>query len=129
RPGICFVTRGPGATHGSTGLHTARQDSTPMIMFGGQVGRDAAQRETFQEADYRQMFGGLAKGVIQIEDARRVPELVGYAFQLAVAGRPGPVVVALPEDMLADVVQVADSPDWQPVQAAPDAAQMRQLGT
>ena len=129
RPGICFVTRGPGATHGSTGVHTARQDSTPMIMFVGQVGRDAAQRETFQEVDYRQMFGGLAKGVIQIEDARRVPELVGYAFQLAVAGRPGPVVVALPEDMLADVVQVADSPAWQPVQAAPDAAQMRQLGT
>ncbi|MBO1112471.1 thiamine pyrophosphate-binding protein [Bordetella petrii] len=127
RPGICFVTRGPGATHGSTGVHTARQDSTPMIMFVGQVGRDAAQRETFQEVDYRQMFGGLAKGVIQIEDARRVPELVGYAFQLAVAGRPGPVVVALPEDMLADVAQAADSPPWQPVQAAPDAGQMQRL--
>ncbi|MBV7486950.1 thiamine pyrophosphate-binding protein [Bordetella sp. BOR01] len=127
RPGICFVTRGPGATHGSTGVHTARQDSTPMIMFVGQVGRDAAQRETFQEVDYRQMFGSLAKGVIQIEDARRVPELVGYAFQLAVAGRPGPVVVSLPEDMLTDVVQAVDSPPWQPVQAAPDASQMQQL--
>jgi len=129
RPGICFVTRGPGATHGSTGVHTARQDSTPMIMFVGQVGRDAAQRETFQEVDYRQMFGSLAKGVIQIEDARRVPELVGYAFQLAVAGRPGPVVVSLPEDMLTDVVQAADSPPWQAVQAAPDASQMQRLAS
>src|SRR3546814_3940612 len=76
---------------------------------------------------FRSMCGGLAKGGIQIEDARRVPELVGYAFQLAVAGRPGPVVVALPEDMLTDVVQAADSPPWQPVQAAPDAGQMQRL--
>ncbi|MNW93832.1 Acetolactate synthase isozyme 2 large subunit [compost metagenome] len=127
RPGVCFVTRGPGATHGSTGVHTARQDSTPMIMFVGQVGRDASQRDTFQEVDYRQMFGGLAKGVIQIEDARRVPELVGYAYQLAVSGRPGPVVVALPEDMLTDVVEAVDSPPWQPVQAAPGASQMQRL--
>src|SRR5262245_9386182 len=100
RPGICFVTRGPGATNASIGVHTAFQDSTPMILFIGQVARDQVEREAFQEVDYRRMFAPLAKWAAQIDDPARVPELVSQAFHRAVAGRPGPVVVALPEDML-----------------------------
>ncbi|MBM3554651.1 MAG: thiamine pyrophosphate-binding protein, partial [Alphaproteobacteria bacterium] len=102
RPGICFVTRGPGATNASIGVHTALQDSTPMILFVGQIARGDRDREAFQEVDYRQMFAPLAKWTTEIDDAARIPELVSQAFHRAVNGRPGPVVVALPEDMLAD---------------------------
>src|SRR5216684_4037038 len=105
KPGICFVTRGPGATNASIGLHTGFQDSTPMILLVGQVAREATDREAFQEIDYRRMFGQMAKWVAQIEDARRIPELVSQAFHTALNGRPGPVVLALPEDMLLDAAQ------------------------
>src|SRR5947208_698175 len=105
RPGICFVTRGPGATNASIGLHTAFQDSTPMILFVGQVASDQRDREAFQEVDYRQMFGpgtlGFAKWVGEVHDADRLPEYVARAFHVALQGRPGPVVLVLPEDMLA----------------------------
>jgi len=117
KPGICFVTRGPGATNASVGVHTAFQDSTPMILFIGQVARDQVEREAFQEMDYRRMFGQMAKWVVEIEDAARIPELISQAFHRAVNGRPGPVVVALPEDMLTDEVMVADVPAFKRVEA------------
>jgi acetolactate synthase I/II/III large subunit len=124
RPGICFVTRGPGATNASIGVHTAFQDSTPMILFIGQVGSDFADREAFQEIDYRRMFGQMAKWVAQIDRAERIPEYVSRAFQVACSGRPGPVVLALPEDMLTSVAAVADTRRYQPVQASPSAEQI-----
>jgi acetolactate synthase-1/2/3 large subunit len=130
RPGVCFVTRGPGATNASIGVHTAFQDSTPMILFVGQVGRDFSEREAFQEIDFRRMFGQMAKWVAQIDDARRIPEMVGHAFHLAVSGRPGPIVLALPEDMLAERVAVADTAPYKLVQAHPgaeDLARLREL--
>ena len=99
-PGIAMVTRGPGATNASAGVHIAAQDSTPMILFVGQVARHMRDREAFQEIDYRQMFGGIAKWVTEIDDAGRIPELVARAFHTACSGRPGPVVIGLPEDML-----------------------------
>src|SRR6201991_5094673 len=102
RPGICFVTRGPGATNAAAGVHIARQDSTPMILFVGQVARDMREREAFQELDYRAVFGSIAKWVTEIDDAARIPELVSRAFHTATSGRPGPVVIALPEDMLVE---------------------------
>src|SRR3546814_3843489 len=104
RPGICFVTRGPGATNASAGVHIAFQDSTPMILFIGQVGRGMTEREAFQEIDYSRMFGQLAKWVAEIDDAQRIPEMVSRAFHTATSGRPGPVVLALPEDMLSEPV-------------------------
>ena len=104
RPGICMVTRGPGATHAAIGVHTAKQDSVPMLMFVGQVARDQKEREAFQEVDYRAAFGPLAKWAVEIDDPARVDELVGRAFKTAVQGRAGPVVIALPEDMLTDRV-------------------------
>ncbi|KQQ47243.1 thiamine pyrophosphate-binding protein [Duganella sp. Leaf126] len=124
RPGICFVTRGPGATNASIGVHTAYQDSTPMILFIGQVGSDFIDREAFQEIDYRRMFGQMAKWVAQIDRADRIPEYLARAFQVATSGRPGPVVLALPEDMLTTMAAVADTRRYQPVQAAPSATQM-----
>jgi acetolactate synthase I/II/III large subunit len=127
RPGICFVTRGPGATNASIGVHTAQQDSTPMILFIGQVGSDFVEREAFQEIDYRRMFGTMAKWVAQIDRADRIPEYVARAFQVATSGRPGPVVLALPEDMLAASAKVADAKPYQPVQASPAVAQIEQL--
>jgi acetolactate synthase-1/2/3 large subunit len=99
RPGVCFATRGPGATNASLGIHTAYQDSTPVILFIGQVGNDVVEREAFQEIDYRRMYGPMAKWVAQIDRADRVPEYLSHAFHTAVSGRPGPVVLALPEDM------------------------------
>jgi len=108
KPGICAVTRGPGATNASNGVHTAFQDSSPMIVLIGQVGRSMMDREAFQEMDYRQVFGQMAKWVAQIDDARRIPEYLSRAWKTALSGRPGPVVLALPEDMLSDVVSVAD---------------------
>ncbi|WP_394778479.1 thiamine pyrophosphate-binding protein, partial [Undibacterium sp.] len=96
RPGICFVTRGPGATNAAIGVHTAFQDSTPMILFVGQVGNDFVEREAFQEIDYRRMYGQMAKWVAQIDRTDRIPEYIARAFQVATSGRPGPVVLALP---------------------------------
>jgi len=127
KPGICFVTRGPGATNASIGVHTAYQDSTPMILFIGQVGNDFVDREAFQEIDYRRMFGQMAKWVAQIDRADRIPEYLARAFQVATSGRPGPVVLALPEDMLVSTAEVADTRSFQPVQASPSSAQIAQL--
>ncbi|WP_256080665.1 thiamine pyrophosphate-binding protein [Massilia sp. YIM B04103] len=127
QPGICFVTRGPGATNASIGVHTAFQDSTPMILFIGQVGGDFMDREAFQEVDYRRMFGQMAKWVAQIDRAERIPEYLARAFQVATSGRPGPVVLALPEDMLITQASVADTRRYQPVQASPSRAQIGQL--
>ncbi|MES2299314.1 MAG: thiamine pyrophosphate-binding protein [Pseudomonadota bacterium] len=126
-PGICFVTRGPGATNASIGVHTAYQDSTPMILFIGQVGNDFMDREAFQEIDYRRMYGQMAKWVTQIDRAERIPEYLARAFQVATSGRPGPVVLALPEDMLISKAQVADTRRYQPVQASPAQAQIDSL--
>ncbi|KJZ62901.1 thiamine pyrophosphate-binding protein [Pseudomonas fluorescens] len=123
-PGICFVTRGPGATNASVGVHTAFQDSSPMILFIGQVARDQQYREAFQEVDFRQMFGPLAKWVVQIDDTRRIPELISQAFHRAVNGRPGPVVVALPEDMLTEMAEVSDAGPFKRVLMTPAAEQM-----
>ena len=109
QPGICFVTRGPGATNASAGIHIAHQDSTPMILFVGQVARNAMGREAFQELDYSAVFGTMAKWVVQIDDPARVPELISRAFHVATSGRPGPVVVALLEDMLTEAATVADA--------------------
>jgi acetolactate synthase-1/2/3 large subunit len=127
KPGICFVTRGPGATNASIGVHTAYQDSTPMILFIGQVGTDFVDREAFQEIDYRRMYGQMAKWVAQIDRAERIPEYMARAFQVATSGRPGPVVLALPEDMLVARAQVADTRRYQPTQGAPSSAQIDQL--
>jgi acetolactate synthase-1/2/3 large subunit len=119
RPGICMVTRGPGATHASVGVHTAFQDSTPMILLIGQVQRGARGREAFQEVEFRQMFAPLAKWVAEIEAPARIPEFMHRAFQCATSGRPGPVVLSLPEDVLAESSTVPDAPPYQAVQAAP----------
>jgi acetolactate synthase-1/2/3 large subunit len=129
RPGICFVTRAPGATSASAGVHVAFQDSTPMILFIGQVARGTTEREAFQEIDYRRMYGPLAKWVAEIDDAARIPELVGRAFYTATAGRPGPVVLSLPEDMLSDLVAASDAAPHRPVQAHPGPEDMDRLQT
>jgi acetolactate synthase I/II/III large subunit len=119
RPGVCLVTRGPGATHASNGVHTASQDSTPMLLLVGQVARDAVGREGFQELDLRAVFGSMAKWVETIADPARIPELVARAYAVATAGRPGPVVLGLPEDMLDDAVDVPDAPPHRPLATAP----------
>ena len=122
RPGVCFLTRGPGAAHGSIGLHTALQDSTPMVCLIGQVPRRALGREAFQEIDYRAMFAPLTKWVEEVIEPERIPELVGRAFALATSGRPGPVVLSFPEDVLAARVAVPDAQPYRPAVAAPDPA-------
>jgi acetolactate synthase I/II/III large subunit len=127
RPGICFVTRGPGATQASIGVHTAFQDSTPMILFIGQVARGDRDREAFQEVNYRAMFGPLAKWVSEIDQAERVPEYVARAVSLSMSGRPGPVVLSLPEDMLDDEAEAAPIPYVARVMTAPDAELIEQL--
>ncbi|WP_341962017.1 thiamine pyrophosphate-binding protein [Pseudomonas sp. RC10] len=127
RPGICFVTRGPGATHASNGVHTARQDSTPMILFVGQIESRFKGREAFQEVDYVQMFGGLAKWVTEIDSIERIPEIVSKAFSIALSGRPGPVVIALPEEVLFGSADVADAQPVRVTHAAPDAAALAEL--
>ncbi|WP_308447392.1 thiamine pyrophosphate-binding protein [Parachitinimonas caeni] len=127
KPGICFVTRGPGATNASVGIHTAFQDSVPLILFVGQVGRDAVEREAFQEVDYRRMYGQMAKWVAQIDDASRVPEFISHAFHIATSGRPGPVVLALPEDMLHDPCPMPQPQPYRRVAASPAAADMAEL--
>ncbi|MCD1263771.1 thiamine pyrophosphate-binding protein [Shinella sumterensis] len=126
-PGICMVTRGPGATNASAGLHIARQDSIPMILFIGQVQRDAREREAFQEVEYRRAFTEVAKWVAEIDDARRIPEFVTRAFAVATSGRPGPVVLALPEDMLRDAVEAVEAKPYMPVEAHPGPSQMAEL--
>jgi len=128
RPGICFVTRGPGATNASAGIHVAHQDSTPMILFVGQVERGFRGREAFQELDYRAVFGSMAKWVVEVDEAERLPEIVARAFSVAMAGRPGPVVIALPEDMLVEAAQVADAPRAEAAEIAPDAQRMAEIG-
>jgi acetolactate synthase-1/2/3 large subunit len=129
-PGICFVTRGPGATNASVGVHTAFQDSTPMILFVGQVGNDFDEREAFQEIDYRRMFGQMTKWVAQIDRTDRIPEYIARAFAVATSGRPGPVVLALPESTLWGEAAVADLPHYTRVQSHPgpeDIERMRDL--
>ncbi|SNY90769.1 acetolactate synthase-1/2/3 large subunit [Cohaesibacter sp. ES.047] len=129
--GLCMVTRGPGATNASSGVHVAFQDSTPMILFIGQVARDQLEREAFQEIDYRRMFGQMAKWVAQIDDAARVPEFIARAYHTALSGRPGPVVLALPEDMLRDeVAKPARLPaKAKPADSAPSPAALEEIGT
>ncbi len=127
QPGIVMVTRGPGATNGSCGVHVASQDSTPLIMFVGQVARDMKEREAFQEIDYRAVFGSMAKWVVEIDRAERIPEIVSRAFHVATQGRPGPVVIALPEDMLTDTVEVADALPFAPAVMKPGPADMEAL--
>mgnify|MGYP003594530529 CR=1 FL=1 len=131
RPGVCFVTRGPGATNASIGVHTAFQDSTPMVLFVGQVASDQRDREAFQELDYRQFFGpgtlGMAKWVAEIHDPDRIPEYVARAFRTALQGRPGPVVLALPEDMLTQATAAPVLPRVEPVHAWPAPGALRDL--
>ncbi|NNM73489.1 thiamine pyrophosphate-binding protein [Enterovirga aerilata] len=128
RPGILFVTRGPGATNASPGIHIARQDSTPLIVFVGQVDRSMREREAFQELDYRAAFGPVAKWATEIDQVERIPEIVARAFRVATQGRPGPVVVALPEDMLLDTAVVEDAPRVQPVEPWPAPQAVDELG-
>ena len=127
KPGICFVTRGPGAANAAIGLHIAQQDSTPMILFVGQVGRDMIEREAFQEVDFRRFFGQMAKWVAQIDQAERIPEYVGRAFHVATAGRMGPVVLALPEDMLREPAVATPVSAHRPVQAHPSPDDLDRL--
>jgi acetolactate synthase-1/2/3 large subunit len=131
RPGVCFVTRGPGATNASIGLHTAFQDSTPMVQFIGQVASDQRDREAFQEVDYRQMFGpgtlGMAKWVGEVHDADRLPEYVSRAFHTAMQGRPGPVVLVLPEDMLTQMTAAPVLPRAEPALAWPAPGALRDV--
>ena len=126
KPGIAFVTRGPGATNASIGVHTAMQNSSPMILFVGQIGRDMREREAFQEIDYRAFFGTVAKWVTEIDNADRIPELVARAFQVATSGRPGPVVIALPEDMLTDTTEAQPCKAVKPFRPAPDMGAVQQ---
>ena len=131
RPGVCFVTRGPGATNASIGVHTAFQDSTPLVLFVGQVASDQRDREAFQEIDYRQMFGpgtlGLAKWVGEVHSADRLPEYVARAFHTAMQGRPGPVVLVLPEDMLTTLTTAPVLPRAEPARAWPAPGGLRDL--
>ena len=119
RPGICFVTRAPGATHAATGVYTAFQDSTPLILFVGQVPLEHRGREAFQELDYDEAFGAMTKLALEVEEPAHFPEATARAFQTAVSGRPGPVVVALPEDVLSDEADVEDAASYSPARAAP----------
>jgi acetolactate synthase I/II/III large subunit len=127
RPGVAFATRGPGATNASAGVHIAQQDSLPMVLFVGQIDRGSRERDTFQEVDYRRMFGGMAKWVAEVDDAGRLPELVHRAFATATAGRPGPVVLALPEDMLVETAVVPDGRRFAAAEAAPAPEAMATL--
>lgn len=126
-PGVCFVTRGPGATNASAGIHIARQDSSPMILFVGQVERGMRDREAFQELNYRAVFGSMAKWVTEIDDAARIPEIVAHAFTTAMSGRPGPVVIALPEDMLAEAAATADALPAVRIETHPGVPQVAEL--
>ena len=127
RPGVCFVTRGPGATNASAGIHIARQDSSPLIVFVGQVARSMRERDAFQELDYRAVFGSIAKMATEIDDPARIPEVVAHAFHIACQGRPGPVVIALPEDMLTERVVVPDAKAFEPAETWPGLTDMSRL--
>jgi acetolactate synthase-1/2/3 large subunit len=131
RPGICFVTRGPGATNASIGVHTAFQDSTPMVLFVGDVASETRDREAFQEMDYTHFFGpstkGMAKRVERVDDPERLPEYVARAFATAMNGRPGPVVLVLPEDMLTQPVKAVALPRLEAIQAWSDPGALRTL--
>ncbi|AQH02446.1 thiamine pyrophosphate-binding protein [Burkholderia sp. KK1] len=129
QPGVCFVTRGPGATNAAHGVHIAHQDSTPMILFVGQIERSARGRDAFQELDYRAVFGTMAKWATEIDDAARIPEIVHRAFHVATSGRPGPVVIALPEDMLVELADVHDARPFEPLTTHPGADDMAALET
>ena len=124
RPGIALVTRGPGATNAAVGVHTAAQDSTPLVLLVGQVSTDMVDREAFQEIDYRRMYGSVAKWVAQIDRAERIPEYVAHAYRVAMGGRPGPVVLALPEDMLVARADVRDAPRVDATPIAPTEDQL-----
>jgi len=125
QPGLCFVTRGPGVTNASIGIHTAMQDSAPMIVFVGQVGTDMKGREAFQEIDYKAVFGTMAKWAVEIDDVNRIPEILARAWVTALTGRPGPVVIALPEDMLTSLTDALPlAGPTRVVEPAPDAATM-----
>ena len=128
RPGICFVTRGPGATNASAGIHIAQQDSTPMIMFVGQVETSVREREAFQELDYRAVFGSMTKWTVEVDDPGRITEFVSRAFYTASSGRPGPVVVALPKDVLSERVNISNAPPFEPVETSPGEEEMAKLG-
>jgi acetolactate synthase I/II/III large subunit len=127
RPGICFVTRGPGATNASAGIHIARQDSSPMIVLVGQVARAMRGRDAFQELDYRAVFGSMAKWATEIDDPAQIPEVMAHAFHIACQGRPGPVVIALPEDMLAERAVAGDAEKFDPVETWPGLTDMNRL--
>ncbi|MFB3151663.1 MAG: thiamine pyrophosphate-binding protein [Alphaproteobacteria bacterium] len=127
RPGICVVTRGPGACHASIGVHTAFQDSTPMILLIGDVPRHEIERESFQEVDYGLMYAPLVKWVVRIDQPRRIPELMARAFRTATSGRPGPVAVVLPEDMLSEMCDVPDTPRYEATHAHPGDGDMAKL--
>src|SRR5215210_1467162 len=127
RPGLCMVTRGPGATHAATGVHTARQDSTPLIMLVGQVAREERGRESFQELDYEAVFGPMAKWAFELDDPARIPEVLARAYTVATSGRPGPVVLALPEDVLSGSADVPDAPHYTALRPAPDPAALAEL--
>ena len=127
RPGVCFVTRGPGATHASVGIHTAYQDSTPMVLFVGQVGTTIRGREAFQEIEHRQMFAPITKWVAEIESAEQIPEYVLRAFKCATSGRPGPVVLSLPEDVLGKSASVQDTAPFVPDQSSPQSAEIKKF--
>src|SRR6185369_9283149 len=131
RPGVCFVTRGPGATNASIGVHTAFQDSTPMVLFVGDVSGDQRDREAFQEVEYTSFFGpstkGMAKRVERIDDAERIPEYIARAFATAMNGRPGPVVLVMPEDMLVKATAARPMARVEPVRAWADPDAMLRL--
>src|SRR6201992_1871606 len=127
RPAAEMVTRGPGACHGSIGVNSAMQNITPMLLFVGQIPLEDAGRDAFQEVDYRRMFSPLAKWVTQIDQAKRIPEIIAHAHDVAVSGRPGPVVIALSEEMQKDMIEVPDLPRATVVPAYPDPAALTQL--
>ena len=127
RPGICLVTRGPGATQAAVGVHTAKQDSSPMLLLVGQVPRSFRGREAWQELDYAQVFGGIAKAAWELDSAERIPEHVSEAYAIALSGRPGPVVLALPEDVLVEQADVVDGAPFEPPRAAPAVGELMRL--
>src|SRR5690606_12819288 len=127
KPGICMVTRAPGASTALAGVHISSQDSAPLILFVGQIERGMREREAFQEMDYRAVFGTQAKWVTEIDQVERIPELVSRAFHVATSGRPGPVVIALPEDMLTETAQVPDTPRYRVTDTLPMPGQMQAI--
>ena len=129
QPGVCLVTRGPGATNASAGVHIAAQDSTPMILFVGQIASTSRYREAFQEVDYRQFYGGMVKWVAEIDSADRVQEMVSRAWHTATSGRPGPVVLVLPEDTLTDTASPVALKPCAEQDSAPTETQMQRVQT